>query len=88
MDVTTGKFTKICSEENVKDTMHCTLYVKDKYSIADAGYHELSMLSDLPSSSQIKKLKHELNSWYNISKRHLATSLGCNRVSEKGFYHF
>ena len=68
MDVTTGKFTKICLEENVKDTMHSTLYVKDKYSIADAGYHELSMLSDLPSSSQIKKLKHKLNSRYNIKK--------------------
>ena len=68
MDVTTGKFIKICSEENVKDTMHSTLYVKDKYSIADAGYHELSMLSDLPSSSQIKKLKYELNSRYNIKK--------------------
>ena len=82
MDVTIGKFTKICSEENVKDTMLSTLYVKNKYSIVDASYHELSMLSDPSSSSHIKKLRHELNSRYNI-KKDLATSLGCNRVQIK-----
>jgi len=68
IDFTTGKFTKVCTEEKVKDTLHSTLYVKDKYSIADAGYYELSMLSDLPCCSQIKKLKHDLNSHYDIRK--------------------
>ena len=52
----------------MKDTIHSTLYVKDKHSIADAGYHELSMLSDLPYITQIKKLRHELNSHYDIRK--------------------
>ena len=68
IDLTTGKITKVCTEEKVNDTLHSTLYVKDKYSIADAGYHELSMLSDLPCCSQIKKLKHDLNSHYDIRK--------------------
>lgn len=43
-------------------------YIKDKYSISDTGYHELSMLSDLPSSKQVKKLKYTLNSHYSIKK--------------------
>ena len=42
--------------------------MKDKYCIGDAGYHELSMLSDLSGDSQLKKLKNELNSHYDIKK--------------------
>ena len=68
IDLTTGNFFKVSPEENVRDTMHSTLYIKDKHSIADAGYHELSMHSDLPCSSQLKKLKYELNSNYDIRK--------------------
>ena len=42
------------------DKVHSALYVKDKYSLSDTGFHELSMLSDLPKSSQITKLAYEL----------------------------
>lgn len=35
---------------------HSALYVKDKYCISNEAFHELSMLSNLPSMSRIKKL--------------------------------
>ena len=53
------------SKENVipsnVDKVYSALYVKDKYALSDTGFHELSMLSDLPKSSQVKKLAHEMN---------------------------
>ena len=66
IDLSTGKFTPQITEK--KEDIHSTLYIKDKYSISDTSYHELSMLSDLPSSKQVKKLKHTLNSHYGIKK--------------------
>lgn len=66
IDLSTGKFTPHVPER--KNDIHSTLYIKDKYSISDTGYHELSMLSDLPSSKQVKKLKYTLNSHYSIKK--------------------
>ena len=62
----TGQFKHIDTKED--NSVHSTLYVKDRYAISDHSYHELSMLSDLPSSSKIKKLKSELNSQYDIKK--------------------
>ena len=59
-----------CSNENVTpsnvDEVHSALYVKDKYSLSDTNFHELSMLSDLPKSSQVKKLAHEMNHQFHI----------------------
>ena len=66
VDLATGKLTSQVTEK--KNDVHSTLYIKDKYSISDTSYHELSMLSNLPSSKQVKKLKYNLNSHYNIKK--------------------
>ena len=73
----TGQFKHIDTKED--NSVHSTLYVKDRYAISDHSYHELSMLSDLPSSSKIKKLKSELNSQYDI-KKHQEIPSESNRV--------
>ena len=54
LDVSKGTFT--CKDEQAKTAgfstrIHSTLHVKDKFSILNEAYHELSMMSDLPSSS-------------------------------------
>ena len=51
---------------NTSDQNCSTLYIKDKFSISNEAYHELSVTSDLPSSSQIKKLTISLNSQWDI----------------------
>ena len=51
---------------NTSDRNCSTLYIKDKFSISNEAYHELSVTSDLPSSSQIKKLTISLNSQWDI----------------------
>ena len=49
------------------DKIYSTLYVKDKFSISDQAFHELSLLaSDLPKSYQVKKLAQTLNSEFEI----------------------
>ena len=35
------------------DKVHSALYVKDKFSLSDTGFHVLSMLSDLPNSRSL-----------------------------------
>jgi len=65
LDLSTGKFTAKLVD-NKEEDIYPVLYVKDKLAISDNGYHELSMVSDLPSSSKVKKLKHELNAHYQI----------------------
>ena len=37
-----------------KENVHSVLYVKDKFSVSNEAFHELSMLSNLPSSSEVK----------------------------------
>lgn len=69
LNVSKGTFT--CKDDQAKTTdasarIHSTLHVKDKFSISNKAYHELSMMSDLPSSSQIKKLTVSLNSQCDI----------------------
>ena len=54
--------------QTVKDKACSALFVKDKYSISDQAFHELSMITPgLPSSSTIKKLATSMNSKFNIS---------------------
>ena len=66
VDLSTGKFTPQVTEKN--HDIHSTLYIKDKYSISDSSYHELSILSDLPSSKKVQRLKYKLNSHYSIEQ--------------------
>jgi len=60
----TGKFEQF--DEKDDNSLHTTLYIKDGHPISDHSYHELSMLSHLPSCSKIKKLKLQLNSQYDM----------------------
>ena len=53
LDLATGSF-ESSSGGKLSGDMHNALYLKDKLSISNAGYHELSMISNLPSSTQIK----------------------------------
>ena len=64
LDVDSGSFSKGHSPSN---SLHSSLYVKDRYCISNEAYHELSMLSDLPASSRLNCLVQELNSQYKIS---------------------
>ena len=69
LDVNKGTFAykdEVVKTTNTSDQICSTLYVKDKFSISNEAYHELSMMSDLPSLSQIKKLTVSLNSQCNI----------------------
>ena len=55
------------ANKNGSDNIHTSLYVKDKFGVSNEAYHELSMLSDLPSISKVKKLLKSLNSQFGIS---------------------
>ena len=46
--------------------MCSVLYIKDKFSVSNEAFHELSMISNLPNSSQIKSLTRILNEDFNI----------------------
>ena len=49
--------------------VYSSLYVKDKYSISDQAYHELStVVFDLPRSYQVKSIAQEINSGYKITQ--------------------
>ena len=66
VDLSTGKFVPQVTGKN--NDIHSTLYIKDKYSISDTSYHELSILSDLPSSKKVQRLRYKLNLNYSIKK--------------------
>lgn len=51
---------------NGRDRLHSTLHIKDRFSISNEAYHELSMVSDLPRSNQIQTLVQEMNSEFVI----------------------
>ena len=71
LDIAKGTFTnsyKGLETSTTDEQLHSALYVKDKFTISNEAYHELSMISDLPSSSQVKKLTGVLNSQYDIKK--------------------
>ena len=48
------------------DKVHKTLLIKDKCAISNSAFHELSMVSDLPSSNQVKRLACEFNKTFLI----------------------
>ena len=59
-------FAKAHTRSNAGNIKQSVLYVKDKFSISNEAFHELSTLSDLPSSYCIKTLTRELNSQFEI----------------------
>ena len=64
LDINCGKYSK--QDETVAKDVHSALYVKDKYCVSNTAFHELSMLSNLPNSSEVKKLTQALNSKFEI----------------------
>ena len=68
LDVTTGPFSSNVQQSGDFDKAKFALYVKDKFSLSNQAYHELTLLSsDLPRSYKLT------NSKYSISP----TLLGC-----------
>jgi len=49
------------------DKLHTSLLVKDKYAVSNEAYHELSIMSDLPSFSQIRKVMKSMNAMMEIT---------------------
>ena len=64
LDVSSGKYAK--QDETLTKCVHSALYVKDKYCVSNAAFHELSMRSNFPNSSEVKKLTQALNSTFEI----------------------
>lgn len=50
-----------------KDRLHTIILIKDKFTISNAAYHELSLTSNLPNSNQIKTLTQSLNKEFDIT---------------------
>ena len=66
VDASSGTFHRKESSPGSKDKLHSALYIKDKFRVSNEAFHELSMLSDLPNSSQVKRLKSAMNSAFDI----------------------
>jgi hypothetical protein len=66
VDASHGTFHRKEASPASKDKLHSTLYIKDKFCVSNEAFHELSMLSDLPNLSQVKRLKSAMNSAFNI----------------------
>ena len=54
-----------CTAES--DKLGVSLLIKDKYAVSNEAYHELSIMSDLPSFSQVRKLTKSMNSKLKIT---------------------
>ena len=52
LDYDTGVFSSKEDIPSTINTTHSTLYIKDKYSVLDTAFHELSMMSNLPNTYQ------------------------------------
>ena len=63
-----SSFSLLTNSTISEDDKQCfALYVKDKFSLSDEAYHEMSMLSkSLPRSKRLKDLVRQLNTKYNI----------------------
>ena len=49
-----------------EDRLCAVTLVKDKFTISDTAYHELSMVSDLPNFAKLRKQKKMLNKEFDI----------------------
>ena len=66
--LSTGEFQALKSNCNeVVSILHTAFNLKVKFSISHKGYHQLSMISDLPNFNQIKNVPHTyLNAHFDI----------------------
>ena len=54
---------QLLEQEQSKDLAHFALYVKDKFSLSDAAYQEISQLTNaIPRLKSLKSLSKNLNS--------------------------
>lgn len=67
----------ICSTKG--DSVRSVLYTKDKFSVSNEAFHELSVVSNLLNSSQIRSLTCTLNDDFNIR----STPIGVVGVQRK-----
>ena len=66
LDSSTYRRKQIENDNNDKDRLCAVTLVKDKFTISDAAYHELSMVSDLPNFNQVRTVTHSLNKEFDI----------------------
>ena len=66
LNLSTGEFIPKVDYNKISSKVHTALYLKDKFSISHNGYHELSMISDLPNFSQVKQCITDLNARFDI----------------------
>ena len=65
--IANGTFSKAKEKTtSTEDKVCSSLYVKDRFSVLNEAFHELSMVSDLPTSFQVKKMTKALNSKFEI----------------------
>ena len=65
--IANGTFSKAKEKTtSTEDKVCSSLYVKDRFSVSNEAFHELSMVSDLPTSFQVKKMTKALNSKFEI----------------------
>ena len=66
LDITNGTYS---DKENISPTPvspQSALFIKDRYCVSNEAFHELSVVSNLPSSKQVKKLTYAMNSKFEI----------------------
>ena len=69
LDLTKVTFSyKSRKADTTDEKLYSALYIKDNCTISNAAYHELSIVSNLPSLSQIKKLTGVLNLQHGIKR--------------------
>ena len=69
LNLSSGLFTaKQCASESMSAStkVYSALLIKDKFSISNSAFHELSMIADLPTSSQVKRFTSGLNSTFSL----------------------
>ena len=69
LDMQSGRLSARPHPSNVvseNDKVPKALLIKDKCAISNNAFHELSMVSDLPSSNQVKRFACELNKTFSI----------------------
>ena len=68
-------------------TLPISLYVKDKFSLSDATYHEISQLTpDLPRLYKLKGLSKDMNTQFEITPS-LSGTAGVQQSLRQGYWY-
>ena len=67
IDLKKGTFSSAQNAASTDDLTHFALYIKDRFSLSDAAYREVSQLTtDLPRLYKLKELSTDMNSQFDI----------------------